>query len=629
MKGNFGRVLDVNLSEHKVSDYPIPEEYYRKYIGGKGLGARLLWDLLPKEGNTNPFGEENVMVLMVGPLSGRPVMGSSRYVAMTKSPLSKFVTESYGGGFFPHTLKQTGYDGIIIRGISAKPVYLAMIDGKTELQDASGLWGKTVFEAHHALEEKHGEKVRTALIGPAGERKVRFAAIINDMNRAAARGGPGAVLGSKLFKGIVVRGNQKAELADEVRFNELAKTYRKKLMDKQPDGLDYRNTFGVYGTSGGIPSLHKMNILPTKNFKYAQFEHFDKISGQYMEESGLLVGRETCATCGTFCKRKIEGEHLGITLTHEGSSLEYENLASFGSMILNKEIKLAGVASQLCNEYGLDTISCGNSIAFVMEATEMGMAGPLGIELEWGNEEQVLEAIRKIAYREDWGNELAEGTWRMSMKIGGEAFAMHAKGMEFGYHEPRGKVGLGLSYATSPRGGTHMEGMHDTGIARENAAPKLGITKFMERTDHVDKAAVTAIFEDTTSFTNSLIVCAFDVVKSGEKFYNLDDLSQLLEAATGFAIGHNTMLEIGARTYNIWRMVAVREGLTAEDDDLPDRFKLEPLVYADKDGNEIENAITQDKLDYMLRDYYQSRGWDETGKPNDETIKSLGLPRFT
>lgn len=608
----------MDLSTGKITDYNVPEEYYRLYLGGKGLGARLLWDFLPADGSADPLGEDNVILFLVGPLVGTSVMGSSRYVVMSKSPLSKFVLEAYGGGFFPAALKRTGYDGVIFRGISPKPVYLEMVDGTVELKDASDLWGKGVFEVHDGFLEKYGAKVRTALIGPAGENKVRYAAIINDRNRAAARGGPGAVLGSKMLKGIVARGNTKAELADPKRFKELDTEFRHGLIKD----MNIKDTFGVYGTSGGIPTLDRMNILPTKNFSKGQYEGHNIISGQYMEESGLLVGRDTCAACTTFCKRKIEGEYKGIQLTQGGSSLEYETLAAFGSLLLNSEIKLTGLANQMCNDYGLDTISMGVSIAFAMEASEKGLSGKLGMNLEWGNSDHVIEAIQKVAHRQDYGDQLAEGVWRMAEKIGGQYFAMHTKGMELAMHEPRGKVGLGLSYAVSPRGGSHMEGWHDSMGMRENASPKLGLIEAMSRIDHINKAPVVARFEDVNSFTNSLIICAFDAAMTG-KFYNIEFLQDLISSAMGINFGFKEMLDTGARVYNMWRMVAIREGLTSADDDLPDRFKKETLHYEEGDS-----VISQEKLDYMLNEYYEFRGWEKDGKPSKATIERLKLPNF-
>ncbi|MFV2014484.1 MAG: aldehyde ferredoxin oxidoreductase C-terminal domain-containing protein, partial [Candidatus Heimdallarchaeota archaeon] len=335
-------------------------------------------------------------------------------------------------------------------------------------------------------------------------------------------------MGSKNLKAIFARGEQKPSIADAESFKVSNENYRHGLIKE----MKIKDTFGVYGTSGMVSYLDKSNILPTKNFKSGKYADHDKITGKYMEESGLLVGRGTCSACTTFCKRNIEGEYKGQTLTKDGSSLEYETLAAFGSMILNSEIKLTGLANQLCNDFGLDTISTGGSLAFAMEATERGLSEKLGVNLDWGNEDQVIDAISKIATRIGYGDILAEGVMRMAEKIEGQAYAMHTKGMEIAYHEPRGKIGLGLSYAVSPRGGSHMEGFHDTIVSRDNASPKLGAVTGMSRLDHNNKAPLVANFEDARSFTNSLIMCAFDVAMTG-KHYNLDYLIELTEAATG------------------------------------------------------------------------------------------------
>ncbi|MDH5404629.1 MAG: hypothetical protein OEY49_19160, partial [Candidatus Heimdallarchaeota archaeon] len=504
-------------------------------------------------------------------------------------------------------------------GISPKPVLLEMVNDNVQLIDATNYWGKGVFDVHDDLVSKYDVKIRTALIGPAGENKVRYAAIINDKNRAAARGGPGAVMGSKLLKGIIAFGTKRPEIANEQKFKETNETYRHTLVKE----AKIKDTFGVYGTSGGIGYLNKNNILPTKNFKHGQFEGHNTITGQFMEESGLLIGRDTCSACTTFCKRKIEGEYKGHKLTEDGSSLEYETLAAFGSMLLNSNVKLNGYANQLCNDYGLDTISTGGSLAFVMEATERGMNDALGVSIEWGNEDQVVDALHKISTRDGYGDILAEGVMRMADLINGKEFAMHAKGLEIAYHEARGKIGLGLSYAVSPRGGTHMEGFHDSIVTRENSSPKLGALEAMKSYDPTGKAPVVINFENARSFTNNLIICAFDVYATG-KYFNLDYLRELTEAAMGINLDFNSMLDVGARSYNILRMVAVREGCSRSDDDLPDRFKYEPLIY---DEN-VESKISDDVLDTMISEYYEVRGWDEEGKPTEKLQKELNLPAY-
>lgn len=615
MKGYYQKLLDINLSTKKIRDYIIPEEYLRYYMGGKGLGARILWDRL-KPG-VDPLGPENVMVILTGPITGHNVMGQSRYVVMTRSPLSKFVAESYGGGFFGASLKSTGYDGIIITGAASTPLYLQIVDDKIELKDASEFWGKGVFETHNQLVKRYGKKARTAIIGVAGENLVRYAAIINDKSRAAARGGPGAVLGSKKLKAIVVRGNKKTTLANPQKFKETNKKWRSRLVDD----MKMRDGFGVLGTSGAPPALSNLGILPTKNFQFGSFDDAERIGGQFMKDIGLVVGRDTCSSCLAYCKRKLTGDYKGYKLVEDGSSLEYETLASFGSLLLNNDVKLSAVANQFCNDLGLDTISAGVSLAFAMEATESGLSDELGVHLDWGNEEQIIDALQFIAKRESYGNVLAEGTMRMAEKIGSTQFAMHAKGLEIAMHEPRGKVGLGISYATSPRGGSHMEGFHDSMVARENANPEFGAVQALSVYDHKGKAPLVVNFENATSFSNSMILCAFNVQKTG-KYNNLPLMLELLESITGMQLTIADLLKTGERIYNMWRMVAVREGLTNKDDDLPERFKVEQLDY----GDAGQNAVTPEKLTYMLKEYYQIRGWKEDGTVDEETIKRLNLP---
>ena len=613
MYGNYGKLLLVDLTLQKLSDYSVPPNYAKKYLGGKGLAARILWDMNPQR--VGAFSPENTVIIMTGPLVGHNVMGSGRYLVMTKSPLSKYVAEAYGGGFFPYALKGTGYDGVIIKGKSKIPVFLEMINGAIKLQDASDYWGKGVFEVHDSLEKAYGKKAKTMLIGPAGENLVRFAAIINDKERSAARGGVGAVLGSKLFKGIIARGSEKADLYNKQEFRSINKSFRDGLMND----MKIKDRFGVYGTTTGVTGNHKFGNLPTKNFSKGTYVDHKLIDGIYMEESGLLVGRDTCSACLTYCKRVIEGEHMGEKLTKDGSSLEYETLAAFGSMLLNKEIKLAALANQYCNDYGLDTISTGGAISFAMEASERGIGTKLG-NLEWGNEKHILTAINKIAAREDYGNELAEGVMRMAEKIGGEKFAVHAKGLEIAYHEPRGKKGLGLSYAVSPRGGSHMEGFHDTMFMQANANPELGAVEGLSRFSVDNKAKLVINFENARSFTNSLIICAFDVATTG-KYQNLGYLSELTGAAVGTDLDIPEMLVYGDRIYNMVRMLAIRDGCTRSDDDLPDRFKYETLHY----GEDGDHAITDEEFTHMLKEYYEMRGWDENGIPSKQRLEELEM----
>ncbi|MHA2243601.1 MAG: aldehyde ferredoxin oxidoreductase family protein [Candidatus Hodarchaeales archaeon] len=609
--GNFGKLLDVDLTSGQLTDYSIPESYLQDFIGGKGLAARILWDLLPSDGKTDPLGSKNVLIFMVGPLVGLNVFGSSRNVVMTKSPLSKYVAESYGGGFFPTALKRTGYDGLIFRGKSSSPVYLEMVDDNISLNDATSYWGKGIFDVHDSLVAKHGKAVRTALIGPAGENKVRYAAIINDKNRAAARGGVGAVMGSKNLKGIVAKGNHTPLVANEEIFKKERKNYRDFFMDE----IHIDESFGKYGTAGGLSWLNNNGTLPTRNWKYGQYEGHKTLSGKYMEESGLLIGRDSCTACATACKRKIKGEFMGHELTPDGSSIEYENVAAFGTMLLNSEVKLTGLATQLCNDFGLDTISTGASIAYVMEATEKELNAPLEVALEWGNHDQIIDAIKKIAMREGYGDNIAEGVMRMAEKINGDEFAVHVKGLELGYHDPRGLVGKGLGYAVSPRGGSHLEGFYDTTIEAENANPDFGAIKSLSRFEAKGKPPIVANYHNETSFNNCLIICFF--VTSTRR------LLPILEAVLGTTIDIPKMLEIGARAYNMERMIAVREGCSSVDDDLPYRLKHESLKFEDR-----ENVIGPKILKTMIQEYYQVRNWDSTGKPTDKLITDLNLPKW-
>ena len=607
--GMFGRLLDVDLSNGKITEYYVSDENLRKYLGGRGIAARIMLEEF-KEGDA--LSPDNLLIFMTGPLNGLSVAGSGRHVVMSKSPLTGFLGESYSGGYFGTELKRTGYDGILIRGRADHPTYLAVIDGTAELKDGTFLWGKTVGETHDLLREKY-RNAKVACIGPAGENLVRIACIINDRNRAAGRCGHGAVMGSKNLKAIVLceTPGLKIPVADEKRYKESRRRFTKTLSKSIE--------WGKYGTSGATAAFSFMGLLPTKNFQHGSFDGAEKITGSTLHDT-ILERRGTCTACPIRCKREVRTKSLGEEVVPEYGGPEYETVAAFGSLHLNDDLSFIALANQKCNANGLDTIGTGNVIAYLMEATERNLVkGSDGIA--WGLKEGVSKLLDKIATREGIGDKIAEGVKRFAESIGGEAFAVHAKGMEAPMHEPRGKKGLGVDYATSYRGCTHLEGIHDTTLEKDNASVELGIVKAISRFATEGKAEIIKNYNDARSFTNSLVLCIF-VVNTFRGFVeeNFAEIRGILNAVTGYEVDRDEMLKIGERNYNLGRLFSIRQGLARADDDLAPRFKEEALPFEDR-----KEKIPQKTLDRMIAQFYKVRGWDENGVPTPRLLKELGI----
>ena len=604
MTGSTGKYLDVDLSSGKVGEYPIPEAWRERLVGGKGIAARLLLEELPER--VDPFGPENILVFATGPFQGTGIVGGGRHAVLAVSPKTGAVADSYAGGHFGHELGNSGYDGILVRGHAETPVVLTLLDGKAEIQPASNLWGMGTGETEEALKTRH-PGARVSSIGPAGEILVSQACIVNDRNRSAGRPGLGAVMGSKLLKAVVVRGHTERPLHDPDRFKreraEHAKTY---LQDRWKG-------FGEYGTSSGLVWLSEQGILPTDNFCEGTFDQAEAIGGEKMRDT-ILVGRDTCAGCPIRCKRVVKTSFDGTDVLPEFGGPEYETLAAFGSLCRNADLASIALANQLCNDYGLDTISAGVAVAFLMEASEKGL---IHEEIAWGDPHAIISVVHAIARREGIGDRLADGLGLFARDIGAD-FAMTIKGAELPMHEPRGKQGMGLSYATSPRGATHLEGMHDSMLERENACPELGVTKTYSRFTLLDKIEPSIAFEDLRSFTNSLVLCCFTMSETGPG-YNVPAIRSLLEAATGLAMDATEMQRVGARAYALLRVLSARAGHTRDVDGLPARF-AEPLPR----GACAEHPIPAKEMKAAVAAYYKARGYDRFG-PTDKTLRALGL----
>ena len=451
MKSVFGKFLEVDLTDGSFQDYQIPEDWYHLHLGGRGLAVRILAEEMT--GDEDPMSPQNLLIFSTGPLQGTGLGGAGRHCVAALSPKTGAVSDSYAGGFFGHELGKSGYDGIIFRGQSSSPVYLSIENGVPKLHDAGFLWGKTTYQTEDILREEH-ENVRVSSIGPGGENLVSYSCVINDKGRAAGRPGFGALMGLKKLKAVAVSGDQEKPLDDPEKFAEL----KKEVMDQMTD--EGSMEFGEHGTTNSVLSLSEMGILPTKNFQKGEFEGAKQITGERMTEE-ILTGRDTCTGCPIRCKRVVETEFEGEAV--EGPGPEYETLASFGSLCENDNLDAIALANQKCNEYSLDTISMGVTIAYLMEAAERGkLSGDLDkfSDLNWGDASSLVKIIDAVAYREGVGDEIAKGVDYLEEKLETD-FAQQLKGQEIPMHEPRGKKGLGISYDTSPRGATHLEGMHD------------------------------------------------------------------------------------------------------------------------------------------------------------------------
>lgn len=580
-----------------------------KHLGGRGIGARILLEELKAKDlkGLDPLGLENILVFATGPFQGLGIAGGGRHVVLGISPKTRAVADSYAGGFFGHELGRSGYDGLLIKGRAERPVYLSLISGKPELHDARDLWGLETAEVEEELQRRQG-KVRVAAIGPAGENLVKFACIIHDRTRSAGRPGFGAVMGSKNLKAIAVLGHQEKPVHDREAFLELRKELALALASER-----WIRRFRSCGTAGGVMTLNEQGILPTKNFQEGVFDRAGAISGQVMAET-ILVRADSCAGCPIGCKRVVSAKFDDEEIDPRYGGPEYETVGAFGSLLLNDNLEAIALANQKCNAYGLDTISTGVTIAWAIEATEQGL---LKSDLKWGDARAILRTIDLIARREGLGAELAKGIDYLERKYGGD-FAVHIKGVEVPMHEPRGKVGLGLSYATSPRGATHLEGMHDTMLEIESPTPELGVTEKLDRFSWEGKPRVAKIYEDLRSFTNSLVLCVFIPSMTGPG-YNYPQIREILNALTGLEVDAEEMLRIGERNFNLLKILAARAGYTRRDDDLPRRLKR-PLPRGASAGRPIPNDILQGMID----EYYRLRGWDELG-PTPAKLEELGL----
>lgn len=616
--GYAGRIGRIDLSTGKMMDEELEEEDARKFLGGRGLAGKTLLEELNME--VDPLGPKNMLLFLTGPLTGTGYQGCGKHLVSAKSPLTGFWGESTSGGYWGPYLKFAGYDGLIIEGKASSPVYLWVHDGEIEIRDASRLWGKNTVEATKHVREETDGAARVACIGPGGEKLVRYASIIHDMNHAAGRSGLGAVMGSKKLKLVSVHGKKKLRIANHRRFRELL-SYANQIIRESPVLQNFR----MYGTSGDVESMSAMGILPTKYFQTGTFSGCEKISGQTMAET-ILVKRTTCMGCPVACIRAVRvdsGRHAGVT--PETGGPQYETIGSLGSLCLNNDLRSIAMGHQLCNLYGLDSIATGNIVAFLMECQEKGLLRKNvtdEIEFRWGDADCILQTIRKIGEREGFGDILAEGVARASEKIGKGAarLAMHVKGMEIPLHEPRGKKALGLAYAVSPRGACHLVATHDTSYSGQDGLPEVGLEGRVDRFAIEGKGRFVKITQDLMAVCNSAVICRFHTAVLNPANIPMTLITEMLAAATGWDITFDELCRIGERAVNLTRVFNVKLGAGRKDDALPARFSDQI-----PEGSTTGQKISKEDLDKMLDEYYLAREWDSEGIPTEDKLTQLQI----
>ena len=620
--GYTGNILHVDLTSGKMEVEHPSESFYRTYMGGSAMAMHYLLHKAPPK--ADPLGPDNVLVLSVGVLTGAPIGGLSRVMANAKSPLTDAIGDAEGGGFWPAELKFAGYDAIVISGQSPKPVYLWLHDGQAELRDASHLWGKITGEAEAAIREELGDRrIQVLQIGPAGEKLARMACIINMSNRACGRTGMGAVMGSKRLKAVAVRGRGKPDIYDQDKVRELARWGRDNLEDSGVWSMH------LNGTPNGIRGLQEIGSLPTRNWRSGVFEGWEKITGQTMTDT-ILKDRDTCFGCIVRCKRVVETENPFAVDPFYGGP-EYETVATMGSYCGVDDLSAISKANELCNKYGLDTISAGASVAFAMDCYENGLLTKEdtgGLDLRFGNAEAMVAMVERIAQRTGLGDLLAEGSYRAARKIGrgAEQLAVTCKKQEFPAHAPKAKRSLALIYAVNPFGADHMSSEHDPSYkpsADKEKLDKLSQLGLISPRGPWDLSDEKAHFTLTTEYVYSMLdsvgTCQF-VWGPTWQLYNLDQLVELVHAVTGWKTSIYELMLVGQRRLNLMRVFNAREGLDASYDQLPPK-SFQPAVGGATDGV----SVNAEEFAAAKKRYYQLAGWDERGRPTADRLAQLDL----
>ncbi len=615
LKAYAGRILRIDLTRKKVRVERLEKELIINFLGGRGFNSKRLYDEI-KPG-IDPLGPENKLMFATGPLVGTMFPTACRFNVSAKSPLTGILGDSNAGGHFASELKFAGYDQLILEGKSEKPLHLYIEDDRVEFRDASHLWGKDIYEADEMIKSDLGDgRVQSVIIGPAAENGVRFAGIFTNLMRPAARTGMGTVMASKGVKAITVRGTRSIEVADPDRFERIVEEVMNEIYEHEQYPGRRR-----MGTTRILLMANRLGILPTRHFTAGIFEKAEEVSGERLAEEYNVKSR-ACFACNIPCSRFYvvkQGRFAGLY----GEGPEYEGLSSFTARVGNGDLNLALKANDLCNRLGLDAITTSECISWAMELYERGLLRRDevdGLDLSWGNGEAILTLIEKIAYREGFGDILADGSKAAAIKLGkGIELTMQVKGLEIINADPRGLKGYGLGYAVASRGGDHLrsEPFIELSDDPERGKELFGIPDATLRLAYRGKGRLVAYFEDWCAVIDSLEVCK-NIMENME-ILTFDRAAEVIEAAIGLKLSPIEVRRIGERIINIERCFNVREGIRRRDDSLPRRFLTETLP-------EGPSSNTTFELEPMLDEYYRERGWDlKTGIPTSKTLKDLNL----
>jgi aldehyde:ferredoxin oxidoreductase len=603
IKGGYhGRLLRIDLTTKTIKKEDIPEELVRDYVGGRGLGAKLLLDETPA--GIDPLGPENKFFYLTGPFNGTGATTSSRFSAVTKSPLTGTVGGCNSGGHFGLVLKSTGYDVIAIEGVSSEPCYIYVNGDMVEIRSAMHIWGKTIPESTDILIAETSSKAAVSCIGPGGEQQLLLACIINDKHHALGRGGIGAVLGSKNLKALVVEGDMKTPIADEEMVNVVKKRWQS-FIGEAPLTKDILKE---YGTPALVKTINAYGGYPTKNFQEGVFNDVDSTSPETLKEL-FHVKSEPCRGCTIGCA------HLTKTSTRSGKGPEFETLWALGALCNINDFETIINANYNCNELGIDTISAGSTIAMAMELSEKGflddeskklMHEALGRELRFGDADAMLKLTELMGKGEGIGKYMGNGSKWFAKKCGYPELAMQVKGLELPAYDARAFTSMGLTYSTSNRGGCHLRSYI---IGPEGIATPFAIDRFSK----TGKAKIVKLYQDNTAMIDSLGVCLFTSFALNPNLY-----AELLSAVIGQDISSEEYLKIGERIWNIERIYNNREGFSSKDDTLPDRIINEPFKAGHSKNRKVD-------LETMIKEYYSIRGWTSDGIPTTTKLKELRI----
>jgi len=590
MTGHMGQILVVDLSKEEISTLEIDSSKSTLFLGGSGYAARLLYEHL--DPSVDPLSPDNILLFMTGPLTGTLAPCTGRHVVCGKSPLTNLWGESHVGGHFGAFLKFSGFDGILIKGRAKNPVSIHIDNRKASLLSAVDLWGKMTGQTQEALREKLG-RVQVCCIGPAGENLVKFASIVTD-ERVSARCGLGAVMGSKNLKAIAVGGKAKVPLHAPEEFRKLAQESRKTLGEAM-------SMLSDQGTVMYVDIAMMFNDMPIKYFQEIEFDDADLINAKSMEE--ILIGRSACYSCPIGCGRRVSIPEYEL---EDIGGPEFQTVASFGSNLLISDLKKIALMNNLCNQYGMDTISCGSTIAFTTHLCDIGKAD---YGFTWDDSDGVTDTIHAIANREGIGDILAEGSVSVARKHSAEDIVLHVRGMEIPNHDPRAFGGMATIYTVASRGASHMEGdMYSVDMGQEFR--QLGINAG-DRLENANKGMTAARAQDFRAFFDSVIMCHFAIVPP-------ERIIELLNLSIGSSYQLEDILKIGSRAVTMKRLFNLKCGLKTEDEILP-----KPLLTPHPES--VTDDFVPD-VNTQLDEYYEYRNWDrKTGRPSDAALDELGL----